>query len=128
MHSLADLWCIFSVRFFQARSQELHCIAAAAGYRFFKNLAKGVITQQQMYPLAKGLAQPKGTLHQPERKTPFLRSLSLVQQLVKYQMSVGVLAQAGEAYYFIEVALVAMEIAGVSNPRKVAGTGRYLHA
>ena len=111
-HGLANLPGLWTIGLFQAGTQASHGVAVGLGNGFVENLAKGVIAEQQMNALGKGLLQAKGPLKQAEGETVLSESPGLVEQLVENQMALGVLGQSGETDDFVEVSLVAVQVAG----------------
>ena len=111
-HGLANLPGLWAIGLFQAGTQASHGVAVGLGNGFVENLAKGVIAEQQMNALGKGLLQAKGPLKQAEGETVLSGSPGLVEQLVENQMALGVLGQGGETDDFVEVSPVAVQVAG----------------
>jgi len=110
-HGLADLLGLHAIGLFQAGTQAADGVAVGPGNRFVEDLAKGVIAEQQMHTLGKVLLKAKGSLKQAEGETVLSGTLGLVEQLMENQMPLGIIGQGREPDDFVEVSLMAVQVA-----------------
>lgn len=109
-HGLADLSGVWAISLFQAGAETFDGLTAGPGNGFIKDLAKGVVTEQQMHTLGKNLLQSQGPFEHAKGEAVLCGSLGFMEELVENEMTVGIVSQVGKADNFFEVSLVAMQI------------------
>ena len=120
-HGLADLSGVWAISLFQAGAETFDGLTAGPGNGFIKDLAKGVVTEQQMHTLGKDLLQSQSPFEQAKGEAVLCGSLGFMEELVEDQMAAGVIGQGGKTDDFVEVSLVAVQVPGHND---LTGSGK----